>query len=63
MDIPLANLDRPFDYLVPVSLAGAAVSGARVAVRFAGQDVDGFLLERTAESAHEGRLARLRTVR
>jgi primosomal protein N' (replication factor Y) (superfamily II helicase) len=63
VDIPLAHLDRPFDYLVPVSMAGAAVSGARVAVRFAGQDVDGFLLERTAESTHEGRLARLRTVR
>ena len=63
VDIPLAHLDRPFDYLVPTSLAEAAVPGARVAVRFAGQDVDGFLLERTAETAHEGRLARLRRVR
>jgi primosomal protein N' (replication factor Y) (superfamily II helicase) len=63
VDIPLANLDRPFDYLVPASLAGAAVPGARVTVRFAGQDVDGFLLERVAESSHEGRLARLRRVK
>ncbi len=63
VDIPLAHLDRPFDYLVPSSLAEAAEPGVRVAVRFAGQDVDGLLLERTAETAHEGRLARLRTVR
>ena len=62
VDIPLAHLDRPFDYLVPASMAAAAVPGARVGVRFAGQEVYGFLLERTAESSHDGRLARLRKV-
>ena len=62
VDIPLANLDRPFDYLVPASMAEAAVAGVRVMVRFAGQEVDGFLLERAADSSHEGRLARLRKV-
>jgi primosomal protein N' (replication factor Y) len=62
VDIPLAHLDRPFDYLVPASMAGTAIPGARVAVRFAGQDVDGFLLERAAKSSHDGRLARLRKV-
>ena len=29
----------------------------RVKVRFAGQDLDGFVLERRAEAEHEGRLA------
>jgi len=59
VDVPLAHLDRPFDYLVPSSMDAAAVPGCRVRVRFSGQLVGGFLLERVAESAHGGRLARL----
>jgi primosomal protein N' (replication factor Y) len=62
VDVPLAHLDRPFDYLVPAKLAEDAVPGARVKVRFAGQDVDGFVLARTSESEHPGRLAPLRRV-
>ena len=60
VDVPLAHLDRPFDYLVPEKLADAVVPGSRVKVRFAGQDVDGFVLERVAESDHPGRLAPVR---
>ena len=60
VDLPLAHLDRPFDYLVPATMAETAVPGARVKVRFAGQDVDGFVLERVAESDHPGRLQPLR---
>lgn len=62
VDLPLAHLDRPFDYLVPAKDADAAVPGARVKVRFAGQDVDGFVVERVAESDHTGRLSPLRRV-
>ncbi|MBW8480927.1 primosomal protein N' [Actinomadura parmotrematis] len=62
VDIPLPHLDRPFDYLVPDTLDASAVPGCRVRVRFAGQLVDGFLLERAAESAHTGRLAYLERV-
>ncbi len=62
VDVPLAHLDRPFDYLVPAKLTADAVPGARVKVRFAGQDVDGFVLARTSESEHPGRLAPLRRV-
>src|SRR5262245_11765533 len=54
VDLPLAHLDRPFDYAVPVAMAETAVPGARVKVRFAGQDVDGFVLARGAESEHTG---------
>jgi primosomal protein N' (replication factor Y) (superfamily II helicase) len=57
VDIPLAHLDRPFDYLVPERLAGEAVPGVRVRVRFAGQLTDGFVLERVDASDHPGRLA------
>ena len=57
VDIPLAHLDRPFDYLVPERLAAGARPGVRVRVRFAGQLADGFVLERAADSEHQGRLA------
>ena len=60
VDLPLAHLDRPFDYLVPATMHDQVVAGSRVKVRFAGQDVDGFVLERVAESDHPGRLAPLR---
>ena len=62
IDVPLAHLDRPFDYAVPASLDAAAAVGARVRVRFAGQQVGGFILERTPGSSHGGRLAELARV-
>ena len=57
VDVPLAHLDRPFDYRVPAHLDADALPGVRVRVRFAGRLVDGFLLERLAGSDHGGRLA------
>ncbi|MDT5035681.1 MAG: hypothetical protein QOE03_866, partial [Micromonosporaceae bacterium] len=62
VDVPLPHLDRPFDYLVPAKLADRALAGTRVRVRFAGQRVDGYLLERVDESGHDGRLAFLERV-
>ena len=62
VDTGLAHLDRPFEYLVPQSLAGSAVPGARVKVRFAGQDLNGFVVARRASAEHEGRLAPIRRV-
>jgi len=62
VDISLAHLDRPFDYLVPASMDEAAGPGCRVRVRFAGQLVDGYLLERVQTSEHQGKLARLERV-
>ncbi|MGW4664527.1 primosomal protein N' [Streptosporangium sandarakinum] len=62
VDTPLPHLDRPFDYLVPAAMDAEAVPGVRVRVRFAGKLVDGFLLERTEASEHQGRLARLERV-
>ncbi|HZG90096.1 MAG TPA: hypothetical protein VEZ42_07765, partial [Pseudonocardia sp.] len=35
VDVPLAHLDRPFDYRVPTHLADTAAPGVRVRVRFA----------------------------
>ena len=62
VDVPLAHLDRLFDYLVPERLAANAVPGCRVRVRFAGQLTGGYLLERAAASEHPGRLAYLERV-
>ncbi|SDP04836.1 replication restart DNA helicase PriA [Pedococcus dokdonensis] len=62
VDTGLAHLARPFDYLVPESLADTAVPGARVKVRFAGQDLDGFVVARQSEADHRGRLAPIRRV-
>ncbi|MDR6505848.1 primosomal protein N' [Arthrobacter oryzae] len=46
----LPHLDRPFDYSVPASLDGAAQPGVRVKVKFNGQELSGFILDRLAES-------------
>lgn len=62
VDLPLAHLDRPFDYAVPATMADDARPGVRVKVRFAGQDVDGFVVERRAASDHGGALHPLRRV-
>jgi len=62
VDISLAHLDRPFDYLVPARLDAGAVPGCRVRVRFAGHLIDGYVLERMQTSEHQGRLARLERV-
>jgi primosomal protein N' (replication factor Y) len=62
VDVALAHLDRPFDYAVPETMSADAQPGVRVKVRFAGQDVDGFVIERSATTQHTGRLQPLRRV-
>ena len=57
VDVPLAHLDRPFDYVVPSTLDGSVAAGTRVRVRFAGQLVDAVVLDRVATTDHDGRLA------
>ena len=57
VDIPLAHLDRTFDYLLSEEQAALAVPGCRVRVRFSGQLVSGYVLDRADATEHEGRLA------
>lgn len=61
VDMPLANLDRPFDYAVPDALDVDAQPGVRVKVRFAGRLRDGFILERSTASERD-KLAELSKV-
>lgn len=56
VEVPLAHLDRPFDYLVDARDDAVAQPGVRVRVRFAGRQVGGFLLARVAGSDHSGEL-------
>jgi len=62
LDLAPAHLDRVFDYLVPATMSDDARPGVRVKVRFAGRDVDGYVLERVERSDHDGRLLPLRRV-
>ncbi|WP_051640143.1 primosomal protein N' [Cellulomonas sp. URHE0023] len=62
VDLPPAHLDRTFEYLVPATMADTAVPGTRVKVRFGGQDVNGYVLERVEEADHDGALTPLRKV-
>ena len=56
VDVPLAHLDREFDYLVSADLDDVVTTGSRVRVRFAGRLVDAYVLSRAESSEHQGRL-------
>ncbi len=45
VDMPLANLDRPFDYSIPAELSDKVRVGVRVKVRFAGRQRNGFVVQ------------------
>lgn len=60
--VPLAHLDREFDYQVSQEHSATALAGVRVRVRFSGRLVDGYVLDRVAASEHPGRLGWLETV-
>jgi len=57
VEVPLAHLDRTFDYLIDERDDAVARPGVRVRVRFAGRRVGGFLLARVAGSDHAGSLS------
>lgn len=51
LDSPVPHLDREFDYLIPVTLDERARPGSRVAVRFGGRPMTGWLVSREDEPA------------
>lgn len=62
VDVPLAHLDRPFDYSIPAPLAGLVRPGVRCRVRFSGKLRDGFVLGVGDTTDAPGRLAPLERV-
>jgi primosomal protein N' (replication factor Y) len=54
--VPLAHLDRPFDYAVPDKFADTVQAGCRVRVRFSGQLLDGFVLSLDDATDFTGKL-------
>jgi primosomal protein N' (replication factor Y) (superfamily II helicase) len=60
--LSVPHLDREFDYLVAADQSDDAQPGVRVRVRFHGRLVDGFVLERRADTDHTGKLGWLERV-
>ena len=58
VDVDLAHVDRPLDYVVPDALVDQAQVGSLVRVRFSGSRVDGWIVERTRREVndHVGRV-------
>ncbi|MCP1414226.1 primosomal protein N' [Paenarthrobacter sp. A20] len=50
LESSVPHLDRPFDYSVPAELSDSAVPGVRVKVKFNGQELNGYIIERRADS-------------
>lgn len=61
VDVPLAHLDRFFDYEVPDALVEAAVPGCRVKVPFSGRTREGWLIS-FGEAQPDMKLLRLKAV-
>jgi primosomal protein N' (replication factor Y) len=57
LELSSPQLDRTFDYLVTPALDHLAQPGVRVAVRFGGRQVGGFIVERRERSDHPGKLS------
>lgn len=62
LDSPVPHLDREFDYLIPVTLDERARPGSRVAVRFGGRPMTGWLVSREDEPATGAQLTELTAV-
>ncbi|WP_026546876.1 primosomal protein N' [Paenarthrobacter nicotinovorans] len=62
LESSLPHLDRPFDYSVPAELSEEASPGVRVKVKFNGQELNGYILERRADSDAAGPLSTLHKV-
>ena len=58
VDVDVAHMDRPLDYVVPDALVDEAVVGSLVRVRLSGGRVDGWIVERTRREVSDsvGRL-------
>ena len=61
VDVPVIQVNRPFDYHVPEILQESIEVGMRVAVPFGGRSISGFVLALTDDFAFNGFRPRLVT--
>ncbi|MDR1355158.1 MAG: primosomal protein N' [Propionibacteriaceae bacterium] len=59
LDVPLAHLDRFFDYEIPETLLSTAALGVRVKVNFAARLRTGFIVALGENSTYQGKLSKL----
>lgn len=62
LDTPLPHLDRPFDYLIPQNLDKQIQPGVKVKVRFSNRNLEGWVIERVAQSSQNKKLAEIEKV-
>ena len=62
LDTPLPHLDRPFDYLIPQNLDKQIQPGVKVKVRFSNRNLEGWVIERVAQSSQNRKLAEIEKV-
>ena len=62
LDTPLPHLDRPFDYLIPQNLDKQVQPGVKVKVRFSNRNLEGWVIERVAQSSQNKKLAEIEKV-
>ena len=58
VDVPVIQVNRPFDYHVPENLQESIEVGMRVAVPFGGRSISGFVLALSDEVDFDGEVKR-----
>ncbi|HFI0462822.1 TPA: primosomal protein N' [Streptococcus suis] len=56
VDLPVSQVNHPFDYLIPEEMIGALKLGARVRVPFGSRQLLGFVVDMVEEADYEGQL-------
>ena len=59
LDVALPHLDYPFDYLVPKDIDDFCQPGVKVKVKFAGRNLDGWIVERSKINIENKKLAKI----
>ena len=62
LDISLPHLDYPFDYEIPEELDEACQPGVKVKVKFAGRNLEGWVIERTKPQLKSKKLSKIEKV-
>ncbi|MFM9129951.1 MAG: hypothetical protein ACKOMW_01650, partial [Actinomycetes bacterium] len=62
LDLSLPHLDYPFDYQIPEELNQSCQPGVRVKVKFAGRNLDGWVVERSKPQLENKKLSKIEKI-